>query len=179
MSQFATSDELALHLGSSFDSAERAQADVVLEIVTADIQVWSEQTIAKVTGDVVHLDGRGTEILLLPERPVIQISSLEDDGTTLVEEDDFILDEAAAIVFRLDGHVWTAKRRVVQVTYDHGYEAVPPALKGVCLSAAARRFENPEGATSEQLGSYSVTHGQTAFTEGEAEILARYAKGSV
>ena len=75
--------------------------------------------------------------------------------------------------------------RTVEVTYTHGYTAVPADVKAVGLALAARNYQNPGGLRSENIGNYSYTNaggdddvaGQ-GLLQSERQVLNRYVRQS-
>ena len=182
MPPFATADELETFMQAAFTAEETAAAPLLLELATAAIKGAAGQHIELVTDDEIVLDGSGTNVLLLPETPVVAVSSIEVEGEALVVDDDFTWNRHG-ILSRWPRATWGLTRAGVAVTYTHGYppDEVPGELKLVCLSVAARALENPTGVPRESIGSYGVSYPQASFntgtqlqlTEAERRIVRR------
>lgn len=70
------------------------------------------------------------EALMLARRHNILITSLVEDGTTLVADDDFMVDPESGLVTRLSSDCprrWCARKIVA--TYKAGFETIPGDLK--------------------------------------------------
>lgn len=156
-------------------------ARLLLELVTAEVQGYTGQTISAVTGDVVTLLPVGETVLFLPELPVTAVATVVVDGTALVVTDDYMWTPAGVLTRRSNN--WGVIPSSVVVTYSHGYAEIPGDIKLVCLQAAARALENPSGAVSEQVdGDYAVTYPHVAASAGaqlhlledERRVLNRY-----
>lgn len=175
----ATPSDLASHLQSDLDTAT---ATLALEVVTGWIQDELGQRVVQVTNETVTLDG-GDRILYLPQRPVVSVGTVTTtdrfgDTTTPVLDTDYRV-RGYKLIWSGYGRVWP---EVATVTYTHGYltAAVPQGIRGVCLSAAGRVYQNPEGLRSESVGGVSWTAAGSAvdvgpgLTDAERLTLANY-----
>lgn len=138
----------------------------------------AEQTFSRSYGSTVILDGTGTDALPLPETPVLAAGTVSVDGTTVT---DYVVAGEAGLLFRRAAETpyttleWPVGRQNVVVVYDHGYELIPPEIKMVALSIAARLvIQGP--AIQETVGEDSMRYAvsSTDLTAGEQAILRRY-----
>lgn len=189
MPSFASTAELGSFLQDS--TLDPTSAQLALDLATGQIQDATGQTFFKVTGDTVTLRGYRRNIPL-PQRPVSAVTaiSLTDWGFT-----DY---PAAYGSWRLTNSIleWRGDigaqypeadsgvgrsmwPRLVTVTYDHGFDTIPAAVKDVCLKLAAERYSNPEGLDSERIDDYQyrrtgrIQAGQRTFDDLEA-LVRRY-----
>jgi hypothetical protein len=155
---FATAEDFATHHPGDLSAAETATVTQALDMATGAIQSYTGQTLTLVTDDVVELYSTGETILLLPERPVVSITAVEEYGAVIA---------ATGYRFTPKGHLyrighrwprWSDENNVVEVTYTHGYATIPQAVKLVCLNLAETLFTNPGRVQSESIGSYSVSY---------------------
>jgi hypothetical protein len=168
-----------------------------LDAATAAIQSYCDQRIELVEGDISVIDGTGTDILLLPEAPVTDVSKVvvdfdRDSARTLVppgngSNSEYDWNEAGMLIHRFGSTLtytgtsyatyglWPERRRSVQVTWSHGYLAIPSDIQLICVAIAARTYAQ-DGATNESVGGYSATYaGQPGvITDGEKRVLDRY-----
>jgi hypothetical protein len=128
---------------------------VALETATGWIQAELRQRVIAVATDTVILRG-GYRSLWLPERPVTAVGAVtttDKKGVvtprTLNTHYYVIRDE-----LRFAGGYWP---ELVTVTYSHGYTQIPQAIRGVCLSAASRAYDNSGSLRSEAVGGVSWT----------------------
>lgn len=172
---FASTDDLATLLGTSFTDGQLAQAQLALDIATAAIRSYTRQQITTVTGDEIILDPENRKLILLPEIPVVDVSEVIVGDDTLTIADD-VFWYADGRLYRTSGGSWGTARQSVEVTYDHGYAEVPDSVRGVCLAKASRLLANPESLRQESIGSYSRTYegGSSGLTEDEEMILDEY-----
>lgn len=163
-------------------------------------RTFAEQEFTPVVGDVVALDGQGTDCILLPERPVNTVGTVVVNGVTkgtldFVSTTDGKLFATSGTAqwttwgngwswIRTGGTaVWPAGRQNVIVTYDHGFvdgtaTAVPDDVRHVALSIASR-IVNQGDARSETVGTETIVYGMGAndLMLGEQMILSKYRDG--
>lgn len=151
MSQFATADELADRLGVEFTAQQEARADSLLERASGLVQSEARQTVDLVEDDELTVRGSREASILLPGRPVTDIASVTLGGDAV---EDFYLDGDELV--RAGG--WGSPADEIVVTYTHGYETVPDAIKEVVLAAVSRVWTNPAGVVSERLGQAQMTY---------------------
>jgi hypothetical protein len=173
VTSFATTEELRIELGLTDIDEQRAQQR--LDWATAAIRRWTGQWITLVTDDEVTFQGAWPSRFTLPQVPVVEVTAIEIDGEPVTDFELFgqALIRGTATADRLDyertGSNWGGDGSVMVVTYTHGYDLIPDDIKGVCISAAARGWGNPQGAQSETIGSYSIAYGTTG-TSGSVRL---------
>lgn len=185
MSQFATAAELSTYLtgdAAPSDALWIAQANLLLEMVSADIQSACAQTIE--TGTGTHkIAGTWDRDLILPQRPVTSITSVAVNGSPLAASaytwnersllrrgslsysDDFDPEfDWRTLGMQgagwLSGSHWGGPDSTIEVEYAWGSATVPSVVKSLALRVAGRVIGNPTGVSSEQLGAYSVQYGK-------------------
>jgi hypothetical protein len=99
-------------------------------------------------------------IVMLPQRPVIAISSIKEDGVELEEKHDWVL--------RVGGVVEIPNQSGnLEINYTHGFDPVPDQVKEVVCSIASRLSTvTPEvaaGVIQETAGSESVSFGFDSY----------------
>ncbi len=171
MGSFATVGELAAFTGRDL-SQQDAGALLALELASGAIVAWCGQAIERVVGDLARLDGVASDRIVLPERPVTAVGEVRIGGT--VVDPQALAHSASGVLARTDGGDFSAPPGGVQVTYDHGYDPIPEAVRAVCLQVAARALANPEGIRQEGIGGYSVTYASAGvlLRDDEREALA-------
>ena len=131
------------------------------------------------------LSGNQTRELFLDERPVLSITSITEDDTTLTygNDEDFLWYENGRI--RRIGSRWSfAKPDNIVVTYTAGYDtgggtgrALPRVFKYVTARAAARLLESALVLSSQQEAAeiVSQTSSQVGnFTAADSESMGDY-----
>lgn len=195
--RFCTIAEVASYLRLDLDVGDPFVL-VCIEGATEAVQRYCRQQFVLVTDDTVIVDGSGSDTLLLPETPVLDVSEVifdvDLDGSRILQgpsfgsnaEYDFTLESGLLVKrrgefvlfedrFNASFGTWPLRRRSVQVTYTHGYAVIPPAVKMVALVAAARGVSQ-DGAEQERTGAYLARYaGQPAeLTAGEKRVLDQF-----
>lgn len=187
---FATVDELAEELEVTFTEAQQRKAFRRLESATDAIRECCHLTISRVAGDTVNLAGNWSTQLVLPEVPVVSVSAVTVDGTTFTAGTHY--DRVGRVLWRrglnsydpATGQVsdvpnphlhWGGPSALVVVTYTHGWDPVPPVVRGICLAMSARGFNSPDGVQQESIGGYSVTYGSSTVAGANALLPAEKA----
>ena len=153
--------------------------DIINNLVAAvsgEIQGWLDRAIIQATAKDEKLDSIGDAKLHTRHFPIISISSLEENGSALVEDTGFECleqDKLAGALVRISGDSpigWASGRRVVKLTYDHGYASVPEAIVQAATELVA--FDYLQSGASAQKrfglsGSASDTGGGVTYTTRE------------
>lgn len=155
-----TVSELEMFLQEEIPADKIDTAQLLLDLAKGAIQDEVGQVIGLVGSDTIEFFGGSRTELLLPEIPVRDVVSLTEDGT-LLAVDDYSWDRAG--ILRRPSGRWS---KPLVIEYSHGYDAVPAAVRAVCLQAAARAYINPTGLPRENLGSYGVSYPQVGFNQG-------------
>jgi len=190
MSQFVSALELATFSNGTTNIADLtpefiAQADLLLEMISADVEAAAGIPIAASSGTVL-LPGTWSRDLLLGNGPIRDVSSVSVNGTTVAAADwswndrnlirrggdafDFVGDIESdwsalgmqGAGWRSGGH-WGGPASTVGVAYAWGFlTAVPDIVRSLVLRIAARTVGNVGQITQESLGVYSVSYGQSS-----------------
>lgn len=134
---FATVEQLGIHLQGINLSLREESAQQALDEATGLIQDHCRQELVHAT-TTVALSPYNVSQVRLPQRPVIAVTSVADDGRTLLSGQWRLVGDTLCSV----GRYWCGP---VTVTYEHGYTDIPITLRTTCLQVAARIFENPRG----------------------------------
>ena len=114
--------------------------------VTSQMQGWMKRDIVQSTATSEKIDGDGSDEIFLEHFPLIEVTSLTEDGTALVEDTDFEAvgpDLDAGRIIRISGTdptAWSSGRRNIKLTYDYGYVNVPDSLVIACTSLVVAKF---------------------------------------
>ncbi len=187
LTPFATASALNAFTGLMLDSA---QADQVLSQVTADIQAWTKQALVQVVGDVVTVDPQVGGTVLLPERPITAVTTLEwlDDmagqGWQVIDPSYYRFTSWGQVYLIPNGQgdifsTWPTDYATIRATYTHGYVTIPDDLVSVCVKRSARMVSNPFNLIRSETGGvrpqFFPTRGlDSDFTDSEQAVLARY-----
>lgn len=187
LSLLATPRDLALYLRRPELETDAGVLEL-LTLLSGRIRDRLEQTITLVADDDFELVGDGSDVLFLPELPVVEVSAVTitpygGSAEALTAGTDYRLelgrDSRVGILRRLPrGLVWT-RDAVVEGTYTHGYATTPPGLKLIVCRIAARAVTNPAGNRQETIGRYSYTAETvgSAISAADLEDLEDYRAG--
>jgi hypothetical protein len=155
------------------DADKVASCQRAIVEATAAIRNYCKQYIELVEDDEYTFDVRPARWnLLLPELPVVEVSTVVEDDEPLTVDDDYQLGNYGQL-WRV-GRRWAAGTQIVTVTYTHGYETIPDDVVAVCTRAAARAYQaglraadsdGVPGVASKSLGDYAVSYAAEG-TEG-------------
>lgn len=84
----------------------------------------------------------GVNELQLSRWPVVSVSSVVENGATLVEGTDYLVDAENGLLTRLDGLAYPRAWPVwpVVVTYSAGFAAIPATVEGACARLVRARW---------------------------------------
>ena len=112
-----------------------------------------------------YYDGDGTDSVVLQQRPVIEMTTLSEDGSDIAAED-YVVYAQTGIV-RLKSGSFGRGAGTIRAQYWAGYETIPGDVEQAAIEWTAALYQSRETggrtATTERVGDYAVTH---ATTEG-------------
>lgn len=168
MALATTADYEAL-AGQTLDDAETARVTLLLDAASeavlagANGQLIIEDTYTDVT--IYNRDGR----FWFPQRPVTDVASVEVDGVTLTEDDDYRWTSGgngrpALLIRRVDGRdsQWTYPEAVV--TYTAGWATVPWPIRAAVVATVKQVYQASAATPQTQVtpsGAFGTTYPQT------------------
>lgn len=173
MNDLVTTSDLENRLGITFSTAEKARAQALADMAAALVRSHAKQHITLVSNDTLTVPGIWSDRILLPERPVVDVSAVSatfynGDPVTLSNFTWFVdRDELVRYPFPIGvqrhffttGNGWLGPGYKVTITYTHGYDpdasVVAPQLslaKGIAAEMVARVWVNPEAASQSTIG---------------------------
>lgn len=172
----ATAADLGRYLGRELTEDEVFRATLLLDLATAAVKDYTGQDIERVTADSQVLQGNWGSTLILPQRPVISVTSVTISTTTLTANTDYAWD-GGDVLYRgsreyLHGgepytpdpmrHLlhWGGPSAQVTVVYTHGLADGSKKLdtpRGIVLEMAATQLSTTPGIKQESIGQYSYT----------------------
>lgn len=176
-----TLTELASYLQQDLDTAT---ATLLRDLAEADVRAAVKQTLTYVHDDVATIPVNPLSArLTLPQRPVIDVTSVKVDGT----EASWRWDGLDVIVAQDSWQAWVTPYPTpappvpnplgVVVTYSHGSDDVAylSVARGVALAVAARKYDNPLAYSQEAIDDYSrtTTAVGSSLTDEEVKRLRR------
>ena len=172
MAAFATTGELASWLQTTVDSSA---ATLALNVASSAIRTYCGWAISAETVTAELHDGTGARSLWLPTLKLTEVLLVVADGVTLVAGTDFDWTSYGKLI--RNGR-WPRTARSVAVTYTHGYSVVPDVVKGICLTIAARAYDNPRGDKSHAEGMGIFTESAT-FADSSAGSLSELERSAL
>lgn len=138
--------------------------------------------------DNAVLGGSGRAELILPQYPVISLTSLAVDGRAVPSsagpgQPGWVLDRAAGVL-AWRGGVFPAGVGNVEVAYRAGYAAIPPDLAQAALEQAAMAFADSTagggrlGQSGRSLADGSVSYSAGGLLPQVKDVLGRYLRRS-
>ena len=171
MTAFATYEELASALKTTFDSAEQAQATSLLEAASDHLRhVIGQEVYPVTTSTYTAYPTFGREDL--PQWPVVKVVSVQRDGKDV------------PYTYR-PGYIMVASDEPVDVTFTWGVDTPPGELNRLTIALAAQAlqmFESTGMLTAGGLSSLSVDDFRAAFADGGEQTgiaLSPHAEKSV
>jgi len=114
--------------------------------VSRQMQDWMSRSIVLSTATGEKIDSDGGISVHTHHYPIVSVASLEEAGTALAEGTDFEFTERdmeIGQIVRISGGdpvAWSRGRRIVTVTYTHGWEAVPASLQQAATAMVTVRY---------------------------------------
>ena len=179
---FISRQDLSDYLGRDVTADDGAT--IAVDSACAVVRTLTEQDFSETT-ETIYLDGSGTDLMFLPQRPVSAAGTVEVNGTAVT---DYTYTESGKLIRTSDDEptwstwgqtyqpvaYWPEGRQNVSVTYTHG-GSVPNDVRMVAMMIAYR-LVTQGGATQEQVGDVRKTYAVAAtdLTNGEKAILRKY-----
>lgn len=145
-------------VASDLTSYQAGDVDSLLDQATALVRSYCGWHVAPSITSTVSVAGSSKGAILLPTLHVTAVTSIVEDGSTLLTTD-YLWDEAG-ILGRV-GVPWTSPDKVVTVTFTHGWDQAPD-FSAVILAVASRAQSSPDGVVRRQVGLVSETYSQTS-----------------
>ena len=180
---FISRQDLSDYLGRDVTADDGAA--LAVEMACEVVRTLTEQDFTTAT-ETIYLDGSGTDLMFLPQRPVSAAGTVEVNGTAVT---DYSYTETGKLIRTSDDEptwstwgktyqptaFWPEGRQNVSVTYTHGAGTVPSDVRMVALHIAHRMITQG-GAIQEQVGDVRKTYAaaSTDLTKGEQAILRKY-----
>lgn len=158
-----TLDEAKTRLGISLvDTSQDANIEDLINAISQDFEDYCSRIFRSLTITDYEPKSYNRQNIVLPQRPITEISKVEFNGTELEARtaqgeysNYYISNSKAGILSREIGWTMTAfvnnsleftpnqDRSVlnVKITYTGGYETIPSNLKNACLTEIAREYE--------------------------------------
>lgn len=132
------------------------QVAVLLDDASSFVREESRQTISRVSDDEVVLVGDGSDLVQLPELPVVEVTSVSVEGTDLAAGEWKLLPVGQ---IRRRGGCWRHDD-LITVTYSHGWDPVPDWVVNLICSTVQRALRPAAqlGVQGQTVGSQSIQY---------------------
>lgn len=180
-------------------SGEDTYLQSLLNAAAGLVDGWCNTTFVSTTATAETHDGTGSRFLHLLHRPVISVTTVTLDTSTLstdAYEIDYAQgtlvipydseDERNPRIWRRSGgdnDGWPVGTRNIAVTYTYGYSAVPDGVSTATCMIAAGLYQDGQrrGVSAESLGPRSITYdkAQGGLPPAAAMLLQRYVEHEV
>jgi hypothetical protein len=178
---FATAGELSQLIGNT-EPPDLSRMQLFLDLASAEIRGYTDQTLSEVDGDVVTVYPRASTLLTLPQRPVTAVSSVLVGGVATT--DYYIVPRGLRSgTVASPGAAWLSG---ATVTYSHGYAETTEQykqIKKICLEAASNAYNLIQNGASQAMGATvmeSAGYAPAIFlTQSQKMALDRFKRGPV
>ncbi len=145
----------------------------MLEQATSAVQRAARQRLVRATSTVT-LSSDGSS-LVLPQRPVIEVTALSAPGADLTLSHTVRGDTLHRGDPDTSAALWP---ELVTVTYVHGFDVCPGDLEALVCAMVERGLANPTGSSQESVEDYSRSFGSSSvagvgLTEDESRWVRR------
>jgi len=173
-------------LGMANVSTGDAILETIIEAVSASMSNEASPDLKPATYTAEKYDGTGKSYLYLDHYPVTTLTTVVEDGATLVKDTDFFIDMDEGLLEKARSNwpwydvqaTWTTKNQAVVVTYAAGYAAVPADIKLDCLIEVGRKYAMVDhkmfGESSRSVEGVSVTVDTGDLLPATLATLGRY-----
>lgn len=191
LTAFATADEFADLLGLVLADDEKTRASKLLARASDRIRRTVKQQISLVEDDDLTLPGTTEQRIMLPERPVVSVTSVTLDGSPLsdwyVAGNEIVrrgLTYADRILDSLSyGAGFGCEQQELTIVYTHGYaaNAIPELCGEIAMEMVKRAWVNPGSVIQTTRGNVETTYAPyaapprgLALTDSERRELIRF-----
>lgn len=154
--------------------------------ISAEIEAWTGKKYASTTATAEKHSGNGTVYIMTKYYPILTISSLTVDGTTLIQNTDYWIEDsnggliecAAQPIERAEGD--SSGHENISITYTYGLSAIPAYVKQFCAYRVALQAVGAAtmaGTSSGAVKSYSDGDVSIQYADGDgivAGLIRRY-----
>jgi hypothetical protein len=137
----------------------------------AEVRAFCGWHIAPEVTETITRDGSGGPVIVLPTLRLVDLVSITNDGTELVDPEW----SASGMVYAGTWSRWTPKFRGVVAEITHGFEEWPAELLSVMAEMAGGGASSEwAGVKAVASGPHQVTFETTSVSSASREVLGRY-----
>jgi hypothetical protein len=162
----ALKTDLKIRTSDANDTTWDATLERIISGVSRAIATHCGRTFVEATDTASKIDGDGSAILLV-KWPILDITTLINDETTVVETTNWEVYKERGHIELTDGSVWTKGLKKVTITYRHGYEDIPDDIQMAAIAWCSKKFfdikDNRVGVSTRSTADGSSTTYATSF----------------
>jgi len=150
---YCTLDDVKNMLRRVTDSSKDELLRDAINWASRKIDSLTQRTFYKTTWTDYYLSENGQhevldDTIFLSVYPILSITELVEDGTTLTINDDFFVDYQSGIITKADGGEWSTEPRGIKISGTFGYETaddetpsddLPGDINLHCIDIAKRK----------------------------------------
>jgi hypothetical protein len=149
-----TAADVNSYLGLSADVARDARVTAQLPLFTSQIMAYCRHDFeSKARSNEKPIIDKETSDLFTRYRPIATLTSVVEDGVTLVENDDYVADYDTGLIRKWDGSLWSQEPKVIVLNYTGGVTLASAwevlqvlyELIALALGLKTRTYINGEG----------------------------------
>lgn len=176
---YGTTDEVKKRSGVEYDDLnvdDSVDLDEFIEkqlgYASDHINVYCQRDFEFHEDETEKYSGNGQDTIALRNFPVVDVSSVEVNGSE-IDEDAYRIEggtsysrENSGVLKRVDGDVWRQGVLNIVVTYTWGYESVPDVVNDIAVEMAVDALKSAvNNYKTGGLDSMSIEGFQTKFTD--------------
>jgi hypothetical protein len=163
------------------------RVNFLLRVASAAIQRYCKQHLAYVENDEYQVRGTWSNVLILPERPVVDVASITIPTVGTVQPEAYIVDDRGMVSWQagpflvddLDlGGSWGGPGVILTVVYTHGFLVMPDEIVMAACLVVDRLITVPDAGSVEKetVGDYAVTYAKATnlVKSVAADLLSDY-----
>lgn len=129
----------------SLDEADQSATENLIAVASRRADAYTGRNL-KAADRAVVMSGIGSPVLMLADRPVVSISSINVDSTRQflagTEVTNYYIDEERGVIIR-NGGIWPQGSHNIKVTGRFGYEEIPTDLEESIIQLVAYWLDSP------------------------------------
>lgn len=141
MTNYCSQDDVEKYLNIDFTNNPDPSIALWIAAASEKIDKFCSRDFDNHTGEIEYQDGKGKwgdldrhmhTAVQLKNYPVLAVTEVVDDTTTLTEGTDYEVYPEEAMIRLHPSRYFKKKLKGIKLTYDYGYAAIPEVIKDVC-----------------------------------------------
>ena len=184
MADYCTQSDIEKYLNITFNIDPDPTVSAIITHVSALIDSYCNRDFTSHSNEIEYHDGKGKghNVIILKNYPVLAVNSVVEDGTTLTETTHYIWFEDGRIIKCSEGYVdadewyWKAKLKTIKVDYNYGYTTVPQEIKTIAIQLCVEWLKKYPFKFTETGTANTVSMAGVNVNYSDMEILPEWAK---